>query len=184
MGTENGMWTDEALKKFLKYLLNHTVAIAGTYEYTTGPKLERAYAFSGCIVSSANHWHVLTAGHAIQDHVTKSRSSKIQITGRVLADCFGEASTHREPLPFDPVTRIDHCKYVTGGIDYAVFTLTNNEVELLKINGIRPFPFRESPLAQKKLKDTSLLGSRKKTLRLQCVRKLKQALGFVRFVFR
>lgn len=145
--TDSSEWDDDALRTFLKYLLNHTVAICGTYRYTTGPQdPERAYAYSGCVVASAKNWHILTAGHAIQDHLAICKSPSIQITGRVLADCFGAAAAHSHPIPFDPTDRVLHSVYVVGGLDYAVFTLTDNENALLKANGIQTFAFRDKPL--------------------------------------
>jgi hypothetical protein len=145
---DSSEWDDDALRTFLKYLLNHTVAICGTYRYTTGTQdPERAYAYSGCVVASASHWHILTAGHAIQGHLANCESPSIQITCRVLADCFGAAANHRHPIPFDPTDRVLHSVYVEGGLDYAVFTLTDNEKALINANGIQTFAFRDKPLS-------------------------------------
>jgi len=147
MNQETSDWTDRDSQIFLKYLLNQTVAIAGTYQHTLGDdQREWAYAYSGCVVASHKHWHVLTAGHAIKGHIRDSSSNGIQITGRVLADCFGKGASHISPIPFDPVTRVDHIHYDEGGLDYAVFTLTDNECQLLQKNGIKSLPFRDKPL--------------------------------------
>jgi hypothetical protein len=152
-------WTDDLKRDFIKCLLNHTVAICGTYEYTFGDDLrERAYAYSGCVVASANYWHVLTAGHAIKDHIAKCQSGRVRITGRVLADCFGEAAVHREPLPFDPVTRVTYHRHTERGLDYAVFTLRSDEVEVLRRNGIQPFPFRNDHLTENEFDRYFIVG--------------------------
>ena len=138
-------WTDDTSRAFLKHLLDHTVVICGTYKHTAPtPNSERAYAYSGCVVASSNNWYVLTAGHAIQGHLTKCQSPQIQITGRVLADFFGAAAAHLQPIPFDPTDRVLHSVYVKGALDYAVFTLTDNEIALLKANGIQTLPFTKN----------------------------------------
>ena len=108
MNTTNSDWSESDLQTFLRYLLNHTVAIAGTYRHTRGDaRHERPYAYSGCVISSKLHWHVLAAGHAIKDHIHDTSTDGIEITGRVLVDCFGHTAAYKAPIPFDPVTRID-----------------------------------------------------------------------------
>ena len=143
------MWTDLELRKFLSYLMNHVVGIIGNYEYTGEQNPEsRAYAYTGCVVASATHWHVLTAGHAIKEHKYHLASSSIRITGQVLADGFGSAVQRRRPIPFDTIGRVDHFEYQSGGLDYAIYTLTRDESSLLSGNGIKPFPFRDKPLTE------------------------------------
>lgn len=147
MSTESE-WSESDLQIFLKYLLNSTVAIAGTYRHTRGnAQQERAYAYSGCLVASRDHWHILTAGHAIKDHIRDISSDGVEVTGRVLADCFGASANHIDPLPFDPVDRVDHAHYVEGDLDYALFTLTSTEREALQKNGLKALPFRSEPLS-------------------------------------
>ncbi|MCA9078630.1 MAG: hypothetical protein KDA93_26625, partial [Planctomycetaceae bacterium] len=41
----------------------------------------------------------------------------------------------------------DHFCRDEGGLDYAVFTLNDNECKLLQQNGIKTFPFRDNPLS-------------------------------------
>jgi len=137
----------ESHRSFLKQLLNHTVAICGTYVTTTDPaRTEGAYAFSGCVVARDDHWYVLTAGHAIEKHIEGCNSPAIIITGRVLADFFGADAQHAHPIPFDAADRVLHFVNIDGGLDYAAFRLTDNEAALLKANGINAMPFRDTPL--------------------------------------
>lgn len=142
-------WNQEQLKAFLKQLLSNVVAIAGTYRHTRGEEMhERPYAFSGCVVRNGEDWSVLTAGHAIEKHVRDCKSDGVQIVSRVLADCFGTNAVHFAPIPFDPVSRVDHCLNEPGGLDYALFRIDRNERDLLVSNGIQPFLFRSTPLTE------------------------------------
>ena len=143
-------WSDEDLKELLKLFGQHLVAICGAYvtkDEDGKPLSEKFFSYTGFIISTGGHWFIVTAGHCLDKLKEAHEHEQIEITGRVLADCFGPDVPSKAPIPFDvmdePRIHIDDPKL---GLDIGLVYLRPYYRNLLKANNISPAPFRREDI--------------------------------------
>ena len=134
------MSTSGTESEFLKHLGNHYLAIVYTYAATESA-YEGCMAYSCCLVKKGGVFFILTAGHAINDLVEHLREKKIRITGRYLVDIYGSGAKSSVPIPFDPLS-VPRRIIDNDGLDYALLQVPSNTQELLKANGLDPYPLK------------------------------------------
>jgi len=128
--------------EFLKHLGKHYLAIICSYA-DTNSSYEGCLAYSCCLVKKGGVFFVLTAGHAINELHTHLREGKIRITGRYLVDIYGGEVKSSKPIPFDPLS-VPARIIDKDGLDYALLQVPANTQELLKANGLDPYPLKVS----------------------------------------
>jgi hypothetical protein len=135
----------EVSQQILAFFADHLVSLAGSYiaideaGKETGER--RFFAYSGFVISLNGVWHLVTAGHCIEDLVNPVRRKKIRLTGLVLADFFGSAPRVRMSTPFHLEAEDVICFHrPEEGLDFALVALREWFRMGLEANGIRALP--------------------------------------------
>jgi len=125
------MPTDDELVSFF---LRHLVPVLFTFQRGADSQSIVVTAF---VLSVANQWFLITAGHCIHDIEERTTEHGYQITGCYMIDSLGVGAKHREPIPF--VYRDSSPTYLSEDqdFDYGVMVLSPYYQQLLEKNNIQ-----------------------------------------------
>lgn len=129
----------------LSTLSRHLIAISGLSRDVRRDKLF-PFAYSGCVVASGNGWFILTAGHSIAEYLENVESGLAEVSESRLIDGSGKDSKFPVPIPFTIENR--PCDFIDNevlGLDYAILSLRQNEIDLLSANEIEPLQLVPPP---------------------------------------
>lgn len=128
-------------REFLKHISRQLVCL-GCVHYPTerdDPEGERIFLASGFIVEVQSLCFIVTAGHVLSDIKTLIASRPDRQYRFFLADMFGPNAQNLEPRAFDFSKHfVYHLHHEHAGLDFGLILLSNEDRQLLSINGIEP----------------------------------------------
>src|SRR6266851_9154551 len=130
-------------EELLAFMCDHLVALCGTYACLDcgglGKGEERFFALPGFILMARGIWRFVTAAHLIEEIEDERSTHDYRLINCCLATHFRNNSPTEELIPFDFESSPKLCiSDQAAGLDFAVVTLTEEQMLALRNNGIRP----------------------------------------------
>lgn len=97
---------------------------------------EKACLITTFVMSIYDQWFLVTAGHCIED-IEENLINGYEIARCRLIDFMGSGARHAEPIPFDYQESSASKLCYDPKYDYGILYLNENQVRLLKANGIQ-----------------------------------------------
>lgn len=134
---------DQIMSLFHKWISRHLVSLVIKYwhvdekgKQSDGPFVT---ASSGTILSIANMWFYVTAGHVIRDLNKLTTHSKVKLENTFFIDSLGFDARHTNNIPFNYNESYRSWTF-ENGMDFGLIVLGPNERRLMQANGIVPVP--------------------------------------------
>jgi hypothetical protein len=120
--------------KLVSFFHRHVVPVFFTLQ--KGEDIQN-FVVSTFVLSVADQWFLITAGHCIRDIETLMDHDGYKITRCHLIDSLGLGATHSEPIPFVYEDAYPTCLSDDYAFDYGVIMVSPYYKQLLQANNIK-----------------------------------------------